>query len=94
MRLVTVYPSSRFFVSAHSGIDETHAAVCLNLRIRVDNEYDVALSFLDPGALRLLAVAVNTLLANYRRASPLERRRHRTCPTLVPVPLEIWPEVR
>lgn len=93
MRTVTIYHDSRFFVSTNCGSDDIYGATRLDLRVRVDNECDVHLAFLEPDALRMLASAIHGLLANYRisHAEPQSSRRRRHARSHVPLPLDIWP---
>lgn len=80
MRTVTIRQDSRFFVSTNCGSDGPSETTRLDLCIRVDREHDVHIAFLDPDALRVLGVAINSLLANYRRANPAGSSRRRRCP--------------
>ncbi len=90
MRTVTIHSDSRFFVSTNCGVDGPCQATRLDLRIRVDREHDIHLAFLEPDALRVLGVAINSLLANYRRANPAaSSRRRRGSPSFTPRPFDI-----
>ena len=80
-RTVTIYKDSRFLLSTNCGGDDLWADTRMDLRIRVDGNCDVHFAFHDPDALRLLAAAIHTLLANYRHANPVP-----AAPALSPQP--------
>lgn len=98
-RTFVIYPESRFLLGTSCDLAHEQDDLRLDLRVRIDADCDIRFTFYDPNALRLLASAANTLLANHRRSqaslhSADDLRPHsRLQPRPAPSPLAFWDTV-